>query len=64
MFYVIRRNRYFVRKFDNMHDADWFVETMLEKGIDDCKVIRSQQGLNDYKKRMQDDCDNMQASEE
>jgi hypothetical protein len=37
---------------------------MLEKGIDDCKVIRSQQGLNDYKKRMQDDCDNMQASEE
>jgi hypothetical protein len=64
MYYVIRRNRYFVREFDNLHDADWFVETMLEKGIDDCKVIRSQQGLNDYKKRMQDDCDNMQASEE
>lgn len=57
MFYVIRRSRFFVREFDNMHDADWFVETMLEKGIDDCKVIRSKQGLDDYINRMQDDCE-------
>lgn len=54
MYYVIRRETLFVREFDNEHDADWFVETMLEKGIDDCKVIRSKQGLNDYIKRMND----------
>lgn len=54
MFYVVRQTEYLVREFNNEHDADWFVETMLEKGIDDCKVLRNKYSVIDYKKRMQD----------
>ena len=54
MYYVVRKTEYFVEVFDNQHDAEWFVETMLEDGIEDCKIIKSKQGIHEYEERMKE----------